>query len=122
MGPRKKNEDVVGVMEKSNLTEEERRQIRRQQRDLYKDMEEQDQLEVEDARKRNNEIYKNVRYTREAVLDGENLTLIANKAAQQVERMIQVGLCLCLRHMTHGHMDIACVCSVWPTFMIGFIL
>jgi arsenate reductase-like glutaredoxin family protein len=97
MPRRSKNEDdaAVGVMEKSNLTEEQRRQIRRQQRDLYKALEEQDQPEVEDARNKNNEIYKSVRYTREAVLDGENLTLIASKAAQRVERMIQVCTILC---------------------------
>ena len=78
-------------MEECDLTEEDRRQIRREQRDLHKEMEEHDKLEVNDVRDRNNEIYRNVRYTREAVLDGENLTLMATKAAQQVERMIQVS-------------------------------
>jgi hypothetical protein len=83
-------EDADPILEESGLTEEQRRQIRRQQRDLLKELNEQDNLELDEARTRNNEIYKSVRYTREAVLDGENLTLIANKAAQAVDRLIQV--------------------------------
>ena len=88
--PRHNNKENIPVMEECHLTEEDRRKIRRKQRELNRDIETQDELEVEEARDRNNEIYKDVRYTREAVLDGENLTLIATKAAQQVERMIQV--------------------------------
>jgi hypothetical protein len=36
-------------------------------------------------------LFDRVRYTREAVLDGENLIVIANKAAKQVDRLIQVS-------------------------------
>jgi hypothetical protein len=72
-------------------TEEERRKIRKEQRELFKDMEEKN-IEVEEARGRNNEIYRNVKYTREAVLDGENLILIANKAAKKVDQLIQVRI------------------------------
>jgi hypothetical protein len=72
-------------------TEEERREIRKQQRLLQKDLEEQgESLELEEARDRNNEIFANVRFIREAVLDGENVNLIANKAAQKVDKLIQV--------------------------------
>jgi hypothetical protein len=70
-------------------TDEERRDIRKKQRTLFKDMEETN-IEVDEARGRNNEIYKKVRYTREAVLDGENLIVIANKAAKKVDKLMQV--------------------------------
>jgi hypothetical protein len=78
-----------GVLEDSGLTEEERRQVRKQQRQLLKDLEEKE-TEVEEARARNNVIYKKVRYTREAVLDGENVVMIASKASQKIDRLIQV--------------------------------
>jgi DNA phosphorothioation-dependent restriction protein DptG len=84
-------EDKFELMGDSTQTDEDRRAIRRAQRDLFKEMEEKgENLKVDDARGKNNEIFKNVRFTREAVLDGENLTLIANKAIQQVDRLIQV--------------------------------
>lgn len=85
-----KDEDLP-VLEESGLTEEERRQIRKKQRQLNKELEETN-MEVEEARDRNNEIYKRVRYTREAVLDGENMIAIANKTSQKVDRLIQVRL------------------------------
>lgn len=78
------------LMSESGQTDEERRAIRRAQRNLFKEMEENgDNLKVDEVRGRNNEIFQKVRFTREAVLDGENLTLIANKAIQQVDRLIQ---------------------------------
>lgn len=74
-------------------TDEERREIRRQQRLLYKDIEEGgEELEVTEARDRNNVIFNNVRYVREAVLDGENVNAIAKKAAQKVDQLVQVRL------------------------------
>ena len=81
-----------GLMEESGLTESDRRQIRKNQRELLKDIEEHDALGVDEARERNNELYKSVCYTREAVLDGENLIVIANKAKKETDRMIQVRL------------------------------
>lgn len=80
----------TGIMEDSGLTEEERRQIRKEQRQLLKELDEKDTIELDEARERNNRIYKKVRYAREAVLDGENLISIANKASQKVDRLIQV--------------------------------
>ena len=63
------NNNVVPIMEESNQTEEERRQIRRQQRELDKDLETNDnQIVVEEFRDRNNEIYKDVRYAREVCI------------------------------------------------------
>ncbi|KAL3922940.1 MAG: hypothetical protein SGILL_001937 [Bacillariaceae sp.] len=74
-------------------TDQERREIRKKQRRLQKDMEERgENLELAEARDRNNEIFKNVRYTREAVLDGENINMIATKAAQKVDQLIQVSI------------------------------
>lgn len=82
--------DRTGVLGESGLTEEDRREVRKAQRQLLKDLEEDGTIEVDDARGRNNKIYKKVRYTREAVLDGENLISIAKKASQMVDRLIQV--------------------------------
>jgi hypothetical protein len=79
------------LMEESELTDEQRRKLRRQQRDLQKEMADRDDLQLEEARGRNNELFDHVRYTREAVLDGENLIVIANKAAKQVDRLIQAS-------------------------------
>jgi hypothetical protein len=72
-------------------TDEERREIRKQQRLLQRDIEERGQdLLVTEARDRNNKIFSKVRFIREAVLDGENVNLIASKAAQKVDQLIQV--------------------------------
>ncbi|KAG7357597.1 Nse4 C-terminal-domain containing protein [Nitzschia inconspicua] len=72
-------------------TDEERREIRRQQRLLHRDIEERgDDLEVSEVRHRNNKIFSKVRFVREAVLDGENVNLIATKAAQKVDQLVQV--------------------------------
>jgi hypothetical protein len=79
------------LMEESGLTDDQRRKVRKQQRGLQKEMADRDDLRLEEARGRNNEFFDNVRYTREAVLDGENLIVIANKAAKQVDRLIQVS-------------------------------
>ena len=39
----------------------------------------------------NNELWNNVKYTPEAVLDGENIDLMAQRAARQVDKLVQVG-------------------------------
>ena len=93
--PTQEESTEEGILEDSGLTEEQRREIRRRQRELYKDLEEQDNLKVEVARDRNNEIYKDVKYTREAVLDGDNMVSIATKAAKEVDRLIQVRISCC---------------------------
>jgi hypothetical protein len=71
-------------------TDEERREIRKQQRLLQRDIEDQGLLEATEARDRNNKIFSKVRFIREAVLDGENVNLIATKVAQKVDQLIQV--------------------------------
>ena len=45
-------------------------------------------------REKNNELWNDVRFTREAVLDSENMDLISSKAAREVEKIIQVRLVL----------------------------
>jgi DNA phosphorothioation-dependent restriction protein DptG len=105
-----KHEDKLALMGDSSQTDEERRAIRRAQRDLFKEMEEKgENLKVDDARGKNNEIFKNVRFTREAVLDGENMTLIANKAIQQVDRLIQVRPHKLLAFAKTTYLTISCL-------------
>ncbi len=72
------------------LTDEERREIRKSQRNLRKEIPD---LDVEEARKRNNKIHEKVRYIRESVLDAENLDEIAKKATIKVDQMVQVRRC-----------------------------
>ena len=47
--------------------------------------------ELTRLRAQNNELWRDVRYTREAVLDSENVDLIASKAARQAEKIVQVS-------------------------------
>ena len=77
------------------LTDEERREIRKSQRLLRKEIAD---LDVEEARARNNEIHKKVRYIRESVLDAENLDEIAKKATIKVDQMVQVSRSLRRRY------------------------
>lgn len=77
-------EDNIQVCQ--GLTEEERREIRKSQRLLRKEIPD---LDVDEARERNNTIHKKVRYIRESVLDAENLDEIAKKATHKVDKMIQ---------------------------------
>eukprot|EP00551_Chaetoceros_affinis_P011710 CAMPEP_0203667692 /NCGR_PEP_ID=MMETSP0090-20130426/4482_1 /ASSEMBLY_ACC=CAM_ASM_001088 /TAXON_ID=426623 /ORGANISM="Chaetoceros affinis, Strain CCMP159" /LENGTH=413 /DNA_ID=CAMNT_0050531929 /DNA_START=63 /DNA_END=1304 /DNA_ORIENTATION=- len=89
------------VMSASNQTETQRRQLRHDQRKLYSKMtdttlnvnEEMGNVEssvLHKVRKENNVLWDNVRYTREAVLDGENIDLISSRAARQVDKLISV--------------------------------
>mmetsp|Transcript_7167 Transcript_7167/g.18006 ORF Transcript_7167/g.18006 Transcript_7167/m.18006 type:complete len:353 (+) Transcript_7167:226-1284(+) len=68
-------------------TDAERREIRKSQRVLLKDIPD---LKVREARNLNNKIFRNVRYVRESVLDAENLDEIAKKAANNVDQLIQI--------------------------------
>eukprot|EP00526_Cylindrotheca_closterium_P018675 CAMPEP_0113620154 /NCGR_PEP_ID=MMETSP0017_2-20120614/10256_1 /TAXON_ID=2856 /ORGANISM="Cylindrotheca closterium" /LENGTH=371 /DNA_ID=CAMNT_0000529785 /DNA_START=138 /DNA_END=1253 /DNA_ORIENTATION=+ /assembly_acc=CAM_ASM_000147 len=78
------------LMNASGQTDEERRQIRKSQRLLHKTIEEGGEtLQIEQVRKENNDIFRRVFHTREAVLDGENIFMIAGRATKQVDRLIQ---------------------------------
>mmetsp|Transcript_10152 Transcript_10152/g.14353 ORF Transcript_10152/g.14353 Transcript_10152/m.14353 type:complete len:300 (-) Transcript_10152:4-903(-) len=91
----------VKVMQESKQTDAERRSLRRLQRSLYRTIAETGSAvaaDMEDVgkdafcriRKQNNELFSNVRYTREAALDGENIDLISSRAARQVDKLVQV--------------------------------
>lgn len=91
-GRKRKNKMKMG--EDSGLTDGQRRQLRRDQRDLAKKLQEgpegdEDEDFVEKARKTNNKLFENVRFTREAVLDAENVDTIAAKFVSQAEGMIR---------------------------------
>ena len=80
------DEDNMEVCQ--GLTDEYRREIRKEQRFLRKEM---DDLDVDEARDKNNELNKKVKYVREAVLDAENIDEIAKKAAKKIDQLIQVS-------------------------------
>ncbi|KAL3934284.1 MAG: hypothetical protein SGBAC_009962 [Bacillariaceae sp.] len=78
------------LMNDSGQTDQERREIRKSQRLLHRNIEEGGEaLQLEQVRKENNDIFKKVMHTREAVLDGENIFLIAGRVTKQVDRLIQ---------------------------------
>lgn len=82
----------------SGQTDAERRHLRLQQRNLQKQIltEMNDSMEdpssgtFEKVRDENNVLWDDVKYAREAVLDGENLDLISASAARQVDSLLQV--------------------------------
>lgn len=95
----------VKIMSNSGQTESDRRALRQQQRKLQEDIvsgvagrsgegsedeEEDDEPAFQKMRKMNNTLWEQVRYTREAVLDSENVDLIAANAARQAEAIVQV--------------------------------
>lgn len=100
---RKTKKKKFKIMSVSGQTEGDRRVLRRRQRDLQGEIvmgsadadaagggEGDDGDELDRLRDRNNALWEDVRYTREAVLDSENVDLIANKAARQAEKIVQV--------------------------------
>ncbi|CAB9496203.1 Pfam:Nse4 [Seminavis robusta] len=80
----------------SGLTEDDRRRLRAEQRSLGKElqtgpMDEDDGGQwVERAREKNNDLFKNVRFTREAVLDAENANSISQHVSSQINNMVTV--------------------------------
>lgn len=83
-------------MDASNQTEEERRQLRRKQRRLNEEIVSDHHIDPEleflsKAQEQNNELFDSVYYTREAVLDAENVDIIAQKYVQHADRMVQVS-------------------------------
>jgi len=100
-GGGKKKKKKVKVMEESGQTDEERRVLRRKQHLLQHKIvasETGAQLEdpnadaFEEIRGENNELFEAVRYIREAVVDGENLQLISERTARQVDKLVQVRI------------------------------
>ena len=69
--------------------------VRRRQRSLAKDiletgadMEDVNKTTFADKRSKNNEIYKEVNYAREAALDAENLVMISEKVSKQANKLV----------------------------------
>jgi hypothetical protein len=89
---------MIPLMEESGQTDEERRGLRQKQRALQnviltqaEAMENPCDQVFGKVREENNDLFQKVFYTREAVLDGENLHLISERAAKQVEGLVQVS-------------------------------
>ena len=91
----KKKRKIRGRLQ-SGGTQEERRELRMEQKKLNEDIE-ADSLPVDHLNKfasesgANNLLWDDVRYTREAVLDAKNLDAIANKSTRNAEKLVQVS-------------------------------
>jgi hypothetical protein len=94
-------------MSASGQSDADRRELRKKQRKLHNDIAldvpvaaaADDEMEGTEKllsgkllswSEQNNSLWKQVHYTREAVLDSDNVELITNKAAREVEKMAQV--------------------------------
>ena len=88
------------VMGASGQTDAERRRLRAKQRNLQRQIisERGDAMEdpksgvFEEVHDENNKFWNEVRFAREAVLDGENLELISARAIKQVNTLLEVSL------------------------------
>jgi hypothetical protein len=86
----------VKLFNESGLTDHERRALRQNQREIAQTLREgdlgEDIAELERVRHANNDMFrKQVKFTREAVLDADNLDLIAANYAQHVEKQVTVS-------------------------------
>lgn len=104
-----KKKKKVRIMGDSKQTDADRRSLRQKQRELHNDIalggdaaaalaggtigggEGDGDDSLRKLRALNNELWQDVRYTREAVLDSDNVDLIANKAARHAEKIVQVS-------------------------------
>jgi hypothetical protein len=93
-------------------TDEERRLLRVEQRNIHHVLatgayrtrqrgqetqeEEEDRPTLEGVRDTNNELFQHVSYTRELVLDADNVVLLTNNYAKQVEQSVQVRMVSCI--------------------------
>ena len=92
--------NAVRLMEDAEgIDDEVRRKLRQEERALGKAIQEET-VTYEDGRDKNNELFEKVVYTREAVLDGENLKTLAEKAAKNAENIIQVSSLLTVSTLT----------------------
>jgi hypothetical protein len=87
----RKEKRKVKVLEDAGLSEAERRVVRQKQRSLASQLDQSTTLEdLQKARNSNNVLFDKVAYTREAVLDAENVNVLVKKYAAHVERMCEV--------------------------------
>jgi hypothetical protein len=104
---KRKKKKVPYLMSASGQSDADRRELRKKQRKLHNDIAldvpvaaaADDEMEGTEKllsgkllswSEQNNSLWKQVHYTREAVLDSDNVELITNKAAREVEKMAQV--------------------------------
>jgi len=86
----------VAVMEASKQSDAERRELRCQQRNLAKNLATTEGIEdvhsekFDQVRHKNNSLWSQVRFPREAVLDADNVEIIGSKASRQVDKLISV--------------------------------
>jgi hypothetical protein len=86
----------VKLFIESGLTDQERRALRQNQREIAQTLRAgdlaEDIAELERVRNANNNMFhEQVKFTREAVLDADNLDLIAANYAQHVEKQVTVS-------------------------------
>jgi hypothetical protein len=89
----KKKRKVVGFFDESGLTDSQRRMLRKEQRSIATNLRDecQDMEEIDNQRERNNTLFQEkVCYTREAVLDADNVELIVGKVSKHIEKIVQV--------------------------------
>ena len=100
-GKKRGKSKKVKLMSASGQDDAERRVLRRKQRELQADIatdgggggDEGDEGEDRIGRLRdaNNELWDDVRFTREAVLDADNVNSLAAKATREAEKLVQVS-------------------------------
>ena len=78
------------MMVMKGQTNSQRREIRTGQRKLRQKLGDGDTLDVDEMREKNNQRFNRVRYSREAIMDGENLNLITKQASQNMDLLVQV--------------------------------
>lgn len=110
--PSSSRRNKMALMEESGQTDAQRRKLRQKQRSLQKSivdngeaMEKATDETFGKIRNENNDLFQKVCYTREAVLDGENLDMIASRAAKQVDSLVQVSMTCVMKKMT-------CFCAI----------
>jgi hypothetical protein len=91
-GRSRKRRKAPMVYDKSGLTKQQRRDTRMQQRSLYETLETATAPDhLDSISEQNNAIFRtSVKFSREAVLDAENVFKIAQKYEQYAESLVQV--------------------------------
>lgn len=96
----RKKKKRLKLMKESNQTRSEREKIRKDQRKLFKKMRQGSEIselmcnpqngEFDMMRYRNNVLNAKVKYTREAVLDADNIETISTKGKRQVDSIVNI--------------------------------
>lgn len=100
----------VKLMSASGQDDADRRVLRRKQRELQADIAtdgggggdegEEGGDRIGRLRDANNELWDDVRFTREAVLDADNVNSLAAKATREAEKLVQVSRTLAIWGLT----------------------